>query len=410
MVRALLKNKPKEVLSCIFMMMITMGAVGISPFLADIAAAFPDKSPEQVALLMTLPSLATIFACLVVPFIWKKLGMKNTIILGLVIFTICGLIPVFVKSWGIICFSRCAIGVGAGFVNTLNNAAIFRLFDGDEQDTMLGWQQIGNDVGYIIMAISAGYLALAGWQAGFWVHIVGLVSLIITIVCFPQDMKNGKSIFVDAEEEAANAAQKAANKGKTHLTGITLSWLVLVLIFEGTLHTFSMNVSYLAVENGMGSVEAGYASTLMTVGGFIIGLFFGKLAPKLGRLTTTVGCIIDFAALMCCALVYIGAKPLIYVAGFLVGFGMVIVFSSMTAHCMRNVNFATQSLVAGFFMICINGGQFLNPYWAGFLTNTFGGGTVRGRFICSAIVELIVGIIAFFLAGKKANVNEEVAA
>lgn len=390
MVKQLLTKKTGLVISTIAMMFITMGTVGIAPFLADIAAAFPDKTPEQIQLLMSLPSLVCIFSSILSAWVSKKIGLKNTIVAGLAIFTIAGIGPVFSANWSIIVLSRCLIGFGTGFVNTLNNTAIFTYFDGEEQDTMLGWQQIGNDIGYIIMALAAGYLALISWQAGFWVHLVGLIALVLTIALFPQDKKSGAK----AVEETAKV------EGKVHLTMESIVWLILILVFEGTLHTFSMNVSFLVTETGVGgSVVSGYASTLMTVGGFIIGLFFGKLSGLTKKATFAIGAFIDVLALLLCYFTNNNSFTVL-AGGFLIGFGMVIVFSSGTAHCMRNVNAATMSLVSALFMVCINGGQFLNTYWASFLSNTFSDGSTKGKFLCAAIVEAIVGVLGYLWARK----------
>ena len=40
---------------------------------------------------------------------------------------------------------------------------------------------------------------------------------------------------------------------------------------------------------------------------------------------------------------------------------------------MTSVNEATHNLVSSLFIICINAGQFLNPYWGSFLGNILGG-------------------------------------
>lgn len=355
-----LKKHWKWVVAIIAMQFITMGTVGVAPALAQIGAAFPDKSAEEIQLLMSIPSLGTVIASLVAVPVAARLGRRKSVILGLVIFCVTGLMPCFVENWTLIILSRFGIGVGCGFVNPLNTAAIFSLFnEGEEVDTLLGWQQIGNDIGYIIMALACGYLTLLGWRYAFAVHAVGIISLILTIMFFPKDSEGHKT-----------EAHKV--EGKTHLTGAAIFWLLFVLVFEGTLHTFSMNISYLVAESGAGdSVLTGYASTLMTVGGAIIGLFFGKFSKALGRLTLGIGVCIDVLAFACLQFMSEAAPFFALAGGFLVGFGMVIVFSTTTALSMTSVNAATQNLVSSLFIICINAGQFLNPYWGSFLGSSW---------------------------------------
>lgn len=134
-----LKKHWKWVVAIIAMQFITMGTVGVAPALAQIGAAFPDKSAEEIQLLMSIPSLGTVIASLVAVPVAARLGRRKSVILGLVIFCVTGLMPCFVENWTLIILSRFGIGVGCGFVNPLNTAAIFSLFsEGEEVDTLLG--------------------------------------------------------------------------------------------------------------------------------------------------------------------------------------------------------------------------------------------------------------------------------
>lgn len=386
------KGKGKTVIAIIVMMFITMGAVGIAPAMAKIAMAFPDKSTEEIQLLMSLPSLATLVSALCASFVSDRFGKKNTVIAGIVIFLITGLVPVFVSNWTLVVLSRIGIGIGTGLVNCLDTVLIFDHFeDKDQQNTMLGWQQVGNDIGYIVMALAAGYLTLISWQAAFIVHALGILSLVIVIFFLPNDVIKTTS---DAKEDAKPA-------GRKYLTIGCIFWLLMVLIFEGTLHTFSMNISFLVVDVGVGdSVLAGYASTMMTVGGFIVAAFYGKLFSVMKRWTFSFGCLIDVVAMICLYAMGPNDPALAWLGGALIGAGMVIVFSTATAYVMRSINAASRALASALFLVCINGGQFVNPYWGSFLTNTFAGGTVRGKFICAAVVLAIVMVIGIFTAEK----------
>ena len=397
-----LKKKWKIVLALVVMQFLTMGTVGIAPALAEIAKAFPDKTPEQIQLLMSIPSLATVISSLLAPVIAAKLTRKRTVILGEIIFLIFGILPMFVSDWNLIIASRFGIGFGCGFCNVLDTSLIFTYFDkGEEEHTMLGWQQTGNDIGYIIMALAAGYLTLISWQACFAVHLVGVLSLLATIIWLPNNDFEQKAV---AEKEKLYAAENEANakamEGQTvHLTGAAIFWLAIVLIYEGTLHTFSMNIAFRVEEAGVGNaVLSGYASTLMTVGGFIISLFFGKVSQALKRYTLGISVCIAVVALGLC---YVMSSPaMALVGGFLIGFGMVPVFSSLTSLAMNSVNQKTQNLVSALFLVCINGGQFLNPYWGSFLSNTFRDGSTQGKFICAAVVEAIIAVICLFAVDR----------
>ena len=386
------KGSERIAIGIILMQLITMGAVGISPAMAQIAAAFPDKTTEEIQLLMSLPSFATIFSSLITPVFAAKFGKKNSVVLGIVIFLATGLIPIFTSQWGIVVASRIGIGIGCGFVNTLNNALVFDYFDDvDQQNSLLGWTHIGNDLGYVIMALAAGYLTLISWQAVFVVHTIGIIAVIVVITCLPNDKAVGSVKAAETEKPA----------GKVHVTGAAVFWFIVILLFEGTLHTFSMNISFLIQDSGAGdSVLAGYASTMMTVGGFAISLFYGKIASLLKRWTFSFGVLIDVIAMLILYTIGPDNGFLAIVGGALIGVGMVMVFSSCISFLMRSVNAATAVVGSTMFMIGINGGQFLNTYWASFLTNTFADGSFAGKFIASGIVLAIVMVIGAFTAEK----------
>ena len=54
------------------------------------------------------------------------------------------------------------------------------------------------------------------------------------------------------------------------------------------------------------------------------------------------------------------------------------------------------------FIICINAGQFLNPYWGSFLGNILGGGdgSAHSKVVGSMIILAVCCVVALFAAGK----------
>lgn len=396
-----IKGKGKLVAAIICMQLITMGAVNIASALAQIAAAFPDKSPETIQQLLAIPSLATIPASLVAPFIADKIGRKRTITLGLVIFLAAGLVPAFMGDWSIMMASRVCIGIAAGFVNPLNTACIFEFFPEKEaQDTVLGWQQVGNSGGNVIVALACGYLTLISWRMAFLVHLIGVISLVAVLLWFPADKK----------VEKVRTGEKAA-QGKRHLTLACIFWLLVVFVFEGTLHTFSMNLAFLVEEVGVGgSVLAGYGSTMMTVGGVLSGLVYGKVASLLKRWTLSFGILLCSITMFLLYIMKADNAIFVWIGGFLLGFGMVIVFSTCTALAVTNVNLHTQALVSAIFICAINLSQSVNPWWGSFLTNTFSDGSFAGKFIGAGVVLVILVVLTALTVGRVKAKESDLAA
>ena len=73
---------------------ITMGTqMAISPALPDIMKAFPEKTTTQVETLTTVQSITGLVFVLLCPLVASFLGKKRTVLLGLLVSGISGLVP-----------------------------------------------------------------------------------------------------------------------------------------------------------------------------------------------------------------------------------------------------------------------------------------------------------------------------
>ncbi|MGB4824278.1 MAG: MFS transporter, partial [Leuconostoc mesenteroides] len=76
-------------------------------------------SSTEAQVLATTPSITVTIFVLLSSFIAAKLGDKNTIILGVTLVGIAGMIPFFTDSYVIILVSRTVLGAGFGIFNSL---------------------------------------------------------------------------------------------------------------------------------------------------------------------------------------------------------------------------------------------------------------------------------------------------
>ncbi|MDK7312315.1 MFS transporter, partial [Streptococcus oralis] len=68
----------------------------------------------------------------------RFLSERQMIILGLLLFSICGLIPFFNQAYGLVFASRFFFGLGLGMMNPRAIAIISERFQGRERVQMLG--------------------------------------------------------------------------------------------------------------------------------------------------------------------------------------------------------------------------------------------------------------------------------
>lgn len=82
-------------------------ASAIAVTLPMIKNQFPDIQSATVESLVTIPSFTMMVFILLSTFIIKAIGKKNTVLLGLLLAFVGGIIPVFVSNFTIISFSFC---------------------------------------------------------------------------------------------------------------------------------------------------------------------------------------------------------------------------------------------------------------------------------------------------------------
>lgn len=115
-------------------------ASAIAVTLPMIKNQFPDIQSATVESLVTIPSFTMMVFILLSTFIIKAIGKKNTVLLGLLLAFVGGIIPVFVSNFTIIYLSRFVLGAGTGIYNSLAIGLIGEYFSGEEQQKMLGYQ------------------------------------------------------------------------------------------------------------------------------------------------------------------------------------------------------------------------------------------------------------------------------
>lgn len=174
---------------------IMMSAV-ISPALPLMMKAFPNVDRVNIELLTTIPNAGMIVGLLFSPIMIRKLHPKNVVIIGLLFVGIAGTLPVFLNNYYAIILSRIFLGVGIGIYNSLAVSLILQLYRHDQKDLnqMIGFQNIMNNLGYVVASLAICYLVTISWHAVFWVYIIALPVLLafVVFVHLPQKSKNSQ--------------------------------------------------------------------------------------------------------------------------------------------------------------------------------------------------------------------------
>lgn len=95
-------NKKMMKFSLLSVSLILTSAGAVTSAIPSMSATYATRSLSAVELLTTAPSFMVTIFVLISSFIARKIGQKQTVIIGLVIASICGILPLFSQSYSIV--------------------------------------------------------------------------------------------------------------------------------------------------------------------------------------------------------------------------------------------------------------------------------------------------------------------
>lgn len=215
----------------------------------------------KAELLSTVPSFTVILFILLSSKISKKIGMKHTVITGLILVCIGGILPKFTpNSYAMIFLGRLLLGSGLGLYNALSVSFINRLYHGRKRSELLGIRNAVEGLGQMALTFLAGVLITTHWTNAYLIYLLSLPIALFFFEYVP-DIPNDKAI----------------KKGK-----ITLSIpLLITALFASSLVMNAIAVAVrfpsLAIELKEESVNTSLFLSIMPILGIIAGFFFEKM-------------------------------------------------------------------------------------------------------------------------------------
>jgi len=286
------------------------------------------------------------------------------------------------------------IGIGIGFISPLSSAILFSLFtDSYQRNMVIGWQGCGTAIGSIIATNLAGLLAGIDYHLAFLVHLIGLLTFLINLFFLPQD-----SLVKKKEKGKATSLIEIIK----NINPMIVFWYFSMFFYMGYLNAFSTKISLLIESSGLGtSAVSALGITLLTVGSFTGGLWYGVISKQLRAFTTGCGIIISSLGLMFLA---IGKNPaMVYLSGVFTGLGMSMTTPGFLVGVVEAANKENRTLAIAVNGVFSNLGLSLSPYLTAFTTSIFCGvgKTLRDEYFVSSIALIIMGIFGLVLSIRK---------
>lgn len=363
-----------------------MGVIAIAGGMGVLGAKFGPEGYD-VAQLIAIPSIPIIIVTIVAGKLQEYIPIKALVIAGILCFIIGGIGPAFIESFSVILVLRVIFGVGVGLSQTLSSALVGMHFEGSERQKVMGVQTSAQMIGAAIMMFASGYLAKIDWQAIFWVHILAVISLIVVLISLPTNKP---------------MRSEGGTVEKVSLTGAAIRWAVTLTIFFVCGMILAQFLSIFMQEHGIGGpAESGNATMIFAMGGFLMGLFYGKLNSITKNFTLTVGCFVGVVAYLVVA--YSANVTMAYVGSFLYGLCVTIVMASIMTATAMSVKPVAIPLAIAVTTCGQNLGSFFCPLISRWGAALIGEDITRNVFIFGAIVFCIIGVVYIFWAIAETN-------
>ncbi len=314
-----------------------MSHLAISPVIPNLYK-FYHESNQNIGL-ASVESLATIPAMMITIFVLlsngviKFIGKKNTVLLGLLLIFIFGIVPAFTTNFKVVLISRLFLGAGIGLFNSLSISMISDFFDEEHRGTMIGLRTAFLNIGKALTTFISGYLLIYGIQYTFLVYALALPIFIIFLLFVPNaENINNKKVSI-----------------KFHKETIIL-----------TLLTFLVGISYMGATIKIPTLLAekyhyqpDVARNLLTIlalSGILSGVIFGILVKRFKNLTLPI--MLSFMTIGSMLFTLTNNIVIFYIAAIFIGISFVGTMSFnffYISNKLENkfINFATSVILVG---------------------------------------------------------------
>lgn len=382
-------SKSKIQIGIYGMGLLMMGVIGVTGSLPVIGAKFPDASQTMIQNIISIPCLVVIPVTIFVGKLMSMMSKKNLAIIGILTFLFGGIAPAFATSITAILIFRGILGIGIGIIQPMASALVADYYEGAARDRVQGNVTSAQMLGCAVMVFAGGWLSSLSWDKAFYVHLLAVISLVLVILFIPREAPDkGKPISREAKTESL--------KGKVTITKSAWMWAFTMFALFIAGQIYSIYLSFLVVnEKGIGSsAQAGSGLAFFAIGGFIMGIIYGKLASALKKFTLIAG----FAGIVISYLLiaFSGGMIGIYIGCFLFGLALSICMPYIIVSTANSVDPLSSGMAISITMCGQNFAQFLCPYLINPVAGKISGANMnQTAFIIGAGMVVVMILIAF---------------
>jgi MFS family permease len=398
-----MKNKLMRKISILSVSLMVASAVAMSANIPAMARTFSDIPLALVENLITIPSLFLMISVLISGFIARRIGYKRTILIGIGMVAVCGIVPVISSNFYLIFISRALFGFGIGLFNSLLVVMVKYFYDDDECSILFGFQSACEGLGGVAIVFIAGQLLKINWQISFLAYIIS-IPIFILFAIFVPNVPTNKIIL---KTEVINNKQEQEDKNLSKASFLpVLGYIVLIFTVAVLYMTMCIKTTTLMGDIGYGTATDGSTVNLMVgLGAMIAGLVFGKLVKVTQGFTLPIAFLLLASAMFLIG--FSNSVLLTAIGGLIIGFAFRIIMpyliNKINSGTIKNSGLATSLLLVGY-----NLGACAAPYGAIILEKISWVKSLRGTFYTEGIILVIfavcgIAITIFYLSKKETN-------
>lgn len=366
--------------------LILVSSLSISPAIPAIEGYFDHISASSIELMTTVPSFSVMIMVLLSSFISNKIGEKVTVILGLSLVLVAGVLPFFLKDFSAVFLSRIILGVGLGLINSLAVSLISINFKGKESAYLMGLRSAFESGGQAILTFLAGQLILFNWQSVFLIYLLALPILLLFMFSYPDNKKKDSDVEIDNRKQSVNF--------------YVILIAVFLVVIVGAQTAIIIRISGIVTSFNFGNmVDASRVQTLMTVAGMILGVFFGRIFISIRYFTASLGLIMMTMAHF---LVYSANSLMVITVGAVLAGAAYPLLISLMFHLVSEVcRSGSETLCMSVALVGCNLGGSSAPYFLKLIALITGSKAINQPFLSFTFLFAVLTILSWFFCRKR---------
>ena len=235
-------NNPSKTILLFLVLSITSLAYGVgavTPALADMAKAFPEKSPETIQMIATMPQLMIMATTLLCGQLSRRLRKKTLVLAGMVLYGFGGILPAFFGGIHFILIMRGVFGAGCGFLIPLSQGLIADFFQKRDQEIFMGYRSSTAAIFGMFFTMAGGSLCAIHWRYTFFTYLFVIPVFFLILLKMPEPER----------QKMSSASDKGA------LTPAMWFFVAMYFLYNVTMMCFITNAAFVMAASKVGNAE-----------------------------------------------------------------------------------------------------------------------------------------------------------